>query len=206
MINVFIVDDHAVLVEGIYALLQQEPDIDVVGYASTGYNCLHFFSSEKADIVLLDISLPDISGLDLCKQLLVSQPEIKVLALTTYGQTTYVKKMMEAGASGYLLKNSGRTEIVAAIREVANGMTYLSFEVAQLMKAATRQEQQFPVLTRREKEILKSISEGNTNAQTAERFYISIDTVDTHRKNLYAKLQVSNTAQLIRRAMELGLL
>ncbi|KYP16283.1 response regulator transcription factor [Flavihumibacter sp. CACIAM 22H1] len=205
MIKIFIVDDHAVLVEGIYALLQQEPDMEVVGHAGTGQRCLQFFLSGQADLVLLDINLPDISGLDLCKQLLLARPAVKILALTTHGQMSFVKKMMEAGACGYLLKNSGKKEMVTAIREVAAGMHYLSFEVAQLMKTATRQEQQYPLLTRREKEILKSVCEGFTNAQTAERFHLSIDTIDTHRKNLYAKLQVNNTAQLMRRALELGL-
>ena len=115
MIRVYIVDDHAVVVEGIYSLLQTEPGITIAGYAHTADNCLQFFTYNTADVILMDISLPDMNGVDLCKLIKRKYPGIMVLALSTFNQGTYIRKMMESGASGYLLKNAAKSEIIEAI-------------------------------------------------------------------------------------------
>ena len=125
-----------------------------------------------------------------------------VIALSTFNQGTYIKKMMQAGASGYLLKNTGKIELLEAIKTAAEGKIYLSFEVGKAMQLNKNLTSEYPLLTKREKEILKFISEGFTNIQIAGKLFISIDTVDTHRKNLHNKLNVKNTATLIRVAIE----
>ena len=206
MTKVYIVDDHSVVIEGIYSLLQKEKDFEVVGYASNAENCLQYFMHHSADVILMDISLPDMNGVDLCKQIKKKYPGIMVLALTTFNQGTYIRKMMESGASGYLLKNAGKQEIVEAIRIVTKGKTYLSFDAGQSLKTDTQQQSSIPPLTKREKEVLSHIAEGLTNAQISEKLFISVDTVDTHRKNLHTKLNVKNTAMLIRFAVENSLL
>ncbi|RYZ46099.1 MAG: response regulator transcription factor [Sphingobacteriales bacterium] len=206
MIRVYIVDDHTVLIEGIYSLLQNEKGIEMAGYATSGTNCLDFFSKHTADVILMDISLPDVNGIDLCKQVKRNWPGVMVLALSTFNQGTYVRKMLEAGASGYLLKNSGKQEIIEAIKLVSKGKTYFSFDAGQALKSATRLQNAIPPLTKREKEVLVLIAEGLTNNQIATKLFISIDTVDSHRKNLHSKLNVKNTAQLIRFALESNLI
>lgn len=206
MIKVYIVDDHAVVIEGIYSLLQKQSSIEVVGYASNGANCLNYFTQHTADVILMDISLPDINGVDLCKLVKKNYPGIMVLALSTFNQGTYVRKMMESGASGYLLKNAGKQEIVEAIEIVTKGKTYFSIDAQEALKSDTQQKNAIPPLTKREKEILVHIVDGLTNMQISEKLFISIDTVDTHRKNLHNKLNVKNTAMLVRFAIENNLL
>jgi DNA-binding NarL/FixJ family response regulator len=206
MTKVYIVDDHSVVVEGIYSLLQKEKDIEVVGYASDADNCLQYFINHTADIILMDISLPGMNGVDLCRIIKKTYPGIMVVALSTFNQGTYIRKMMENGASGYLLKNAGRKEIIEAIQLVTKGGTYISFDAGQALKLANDQRNTIPPLTKREKEVLANIAEGLTNSQISEKLFISIDTVESHRKNLHAKLNVKNTAMLIRFAVENHLL
>ena len=206
MTTLFIVDDHAVVIEGIYSLLRNEQDLKLLGHASTGNGCLEYLSTHQPDIILLDISLPDTSGIDLCKAIKRLYPGIYVLALTTFNQGTYVRKMMESGASGYLLKNAGKKEIIEAIRMVMKGKIYLSFEAGHALKSTQPEDGSIPPLTKREKEVLIQIADGLTNNQIAEKLFISIDTVDSHRRNLHTKLNVRNTAMLIRRAIECNLL
>ena len=205
-IRVYIVDDHAVVVEGIYALLQKEPELEICGHAHNAENCLQYFIMGSADVVLLDISLPDMNGVELCKVIKTKCPPVMVLALSTFNQGTYIRKMMENGASGYLLKNAGKKEIIEAIKIVASGKTYLSYDAGQILKSDTQRKNTIPSLTKREKEILFLIVDGLTNPQIAEKLFISIDTVDSHRKNLHFKLNVNNTAQLVRFAVENSLL
>jgi DNA-binding NarL/FixJ family response regulator len=206
MIKVYIVDDHSVVIEGIKSVLQNDEFIEIVGFASTAERCLHFFEFHTANVILMDISLPDIDGIELCKLITQKQPQIKVLALSTFEQGTYVRKMMESGANGYLLKNSSKQEIVEAIKTVNSGGTYLCFEAGRALKQANEEQNKLPSLTKREKEVLIKISEGFTNAQISEMLFISIDTVDSHRKNLHSKLNVKNTAMLIKFAIENNML
>lgn len=206
MTKVFIVDDHSIVVEGISSLLQREKDIEMTGSAANAINCLQYFTNHTADIILMDISLPDMNGVDLCREIKKNYPGIMVLALSTFNQGTYVRKMLESGASGYLLKNANRHEIIAAIKKVTTGKTYLSPEASQALKSETQKLQAIPHLTKREKEVLQLIGEGFTNLQIAEQLFISVDTVESHRKNLHTKLNVKNTATLIRYAAENNLM
>jgi DNA-binding NarL/FixJ family response regulator len=206
MIRVFIVDDHNLVIEGIASLLENDSEIDVIGSANTGQDCLDFFKGNTTDLVLLDINLPDISGLDLCKILKTKYPNLKIIALSTLNQSTYINKMMAYGADGYLLKNVGRTELSEAILNVMAGQKVLSEEVAKIVKISKERLEALPILTKRETEILKLVAEGLTNQQIGEKLFISIDTVDSHRKNLHTKLGVNNTALLVRFALENGVI
>ncbi len=206
MIKVYIVDDHSVVIEGIYSLLKNEKAIEITGYAINAQNCLTYFINNTADVILMDISLPDMSGIDLCKVIKKNYPGIMIIALSTFNQGSYIKKMMESGASGYLLKNTVKDEIIEAIKTVANGSIYLSFETGKELQAATQENNNLPLLTKREKEILSLIANGLTNLQIAQALFLSVDTINTHRKSLHSKLQVKNTAMLIRYAAEHKLL
>ena len=201
LIRVFIVDDHPLVQEGMRSLLDNEKGIEICGYAMTAQSCLGFFINNSADVILMDINLPDMSGLDLCKEIKTKYPGVMVLGLSTFNQGSYVTKMMENGASGYVLKNADKEELLEAIRDVNKGKTYLSFEAGQALRK-TKESFQIPIITRREKEILALIAEGLTNPEIATKLFVSSFTVDSHRKNLLAKLNVKNTASLVKFAME----
>ncbi|MBA4166350.1 MAG: response regulator transcription factor [Chitinophagaceae bacterium] len=207
MIRVFIVDDHPVVIEGIHSLLNSEKDIEWVGQAMNAPSCLGFFVNNTADVVLMDISMPGMDGVELCGIMKEKYPEVFILGLSTFNQGIYIKKMMENGASGYILKNSSKEELVKAINAVNDGSIYFSGEVGQALEEYRRYSKpELPLLTSREKEILGLIAEGYTNPQIAERIFLSPFTVDSHRKNILAKLNVKNTAMLIRLAVENKLL
>ena len=200
-IRVFVVDDHPLVHEGMRSLLGNEKGIELCGYAMTAQSCLGYFVHNSADVVLMDINLPDMNGIDLCKELKTKYPGIMVLALSTFNQGSYVTKMMENGASGYVVKNADKKELLDAIREVSRGKTYLSFEAGQALRK-NNESAQIPAITRREKEILGLIAEGFTNPEIANKLFVSPTTVDSHRKNLLAKLNVKNTASLVKFAMD----
>ena len=187
--------------EGMRSLLGNEKGIEICGYAMTAQSCLGFFVHNSADVILMDINLPDMNGIDLCKEIKTKYPGIMVLALSTFNQGSYVTKMMENGASGYVVKNADKKELLEAIHEVSKGKTYLSFEAGQAMRK-NNESAQIPAITRREKEILALIAEGFTNPEIANKLFVSSSTVDSHRKNLLAKLNVKNTASLIKFAMD----
>lgn len=199
MTRIFIVDDHPMVIEGLQSMLQDLPDIEVAGHAMNAASCLGFFIKNSADIVLLDINLPDQSGISVCKELLRKRPGLKVIALTNFDQLTYLVNMKEAGAKGYLLKNSSLAEIEKAIRAVTEGSEYW---LGQNSVRKSINEHNQPLLTRREIEVLKLIAEGLTNQEIADKLFVSISTVDSHRKNLISKLQAKNTAALVRTALE----
>jgi DNA-binding NarL/FixJ family response regulator len=203
MIRVFIVDDHPVVIEGIHSLLKNEKDIEWAGQAMNAQSCLGFFVNNTADVVLMDISMPGMDGVELCALMKDKYPGIMILGLSSFNQGLYIKKMMENGASGYILKNSSKDELIKAIHAVYSGNIFFSGEVGQALEEYQRSSKnELPVLTAREKEILALIAEGYTNPQIAEKIFLSQFTVDSHRKNLLAKLDVKNTASLIRLAVE----
>ncbi len=206
MIRIFIVDDHPVVIEGIHALLQHEKDITWMGQAMNAPSCLGFFVNSTADVVLMDISMPGMDGVELCGLMKEKYPGIFILGLSTFNQGIYIKKMLENGASGYILKNSSKEELIKAIHSVYEGSIFINGEVAESLKEYKRTTKiELPALTSREKEILALIAEGYTNPQIAEKIFLSPFTIDSHRKNLLAKLGVKNTATLIKLAVERNL-
>ena len=201
--KIFIVDDHYMVIEGIRSLLQQEAAVEWLGHATNAASCLAFLQKEQPDIILMDINLPDRSGIDLCKAVKEKWPSVFVIGLSTFSQFSFISKIMNNGASGYLLKNATQTEIMEAIHVVMKGKLYLSDEAAQSLNQPVSQA---ITLTSREKEVLGLIAEGLTNNEIAQKLYISITTVDTHRKNLLSKFDCRNVASLVRKASQLHFL
>jgi DNA-binding NarL/FixJ family response regulator len=203
MIRLFIVDDHPVVIEGIHAILQHENDFQWAGQAMNAQSCLGFFLNHTADVVLMDIHLPDMNGVELCAIMKEKHPEVIILGLSTSNQGIDIKKMVENGASGYILKNASKEEMVRAIHAVSEGHLFFSGEVGLALKEFQRTSSaSLPVLSKREKEILLLITEGLTNAEIAGKLFVSHFTAETHRKNLLAKLNVKNTASLVRIAIQ----
>ncbi|MBN8833431.1 MAG: DNA-binding response regulator [Niastella sp. SCN 39-18] len=196
-IKVFVVDDHYMVIEGIRSLLQNENDIEWMGHATNAVSCLAFLKQQLPDIILMDVNLPDVSGIELCKQVRQLYPSVFVLGLSTFNQQPIIRNMLENGASGYVLKNATKEELLEAAKAVMAGKSYLSFDVALSLR---KTDDELPIITRREKEILLLIADGLTNAEMAAKLFISIPTVNTHRKSLLNKFNVNNTASLIKLA------
>jgi len=204
-IRVFLVDDHYMVIEGIRSLLQNEKDIELMGHASNAASCLAFLKQQQPDIILMDINLPDKSGIDLCKEVKDTYPAVLILGLSTFNQQSFIEKMIQNGASGYVLKNATQQELMDAILTVIKGKQYLSFDAALTLRKPDK-ESNIPVITRREKEILELIADGLTNIEIGKKLFISASTVDTHRKNLLYKFEAKNTASLIRIAAQLHII
>ena len=200
MQKILIVDDHPIVVEGLKMVLT-EYECQI---ASTGNECLEILRSFNPDVILLDINLPDVSGINLCKTILDRNKRIKILAISSYNQRSWVTKMMENGAKGYVLKNATDEEIKVAIQDVMEGKEHFSPEIAEMINKKQNQEETF--LTRREIEILRLIADGDTNVVIADKLCVSPLTVDSHRKNLIMKLDAKNTASLIKIALTKGLI
>ncbi|GAA4406542.1 response regulator transcription factor [Nibrella viscosa] len=199
--RILIVDDHPMVIEGIKALLQQAEEITVAGTVTDAFTALTFLKSNEVDVVLLDINLPDLSGIELCGKLKREFPRLKVLGMSTFKERSYITRMIEQGASGYVLKNVSREELIQAIGQVCAGQMYLDAEVSQVLVASPL-PRPIPILTSREKEVLAWIAEGWTNNQIADKLFVSPLTVDSHRKNLLAKFGVKNTAALVKIAVQ----
>jgi len=201
--GIFIVDDHYLVIEGIRALLQNEKTIDWMGHATNAVSCLDFLKLQQPDIILMDVNLPDKSGTDLCKEVKQLYPAVLVLGLSTFNQQLIIRNMVDNGASGYVLKNATKEELLEAIHAVLKGETYFSAEAADALKGSDAAR---PLITRREKEVLQLIAEGLTNAEIAEKLFISVPTVNTHRKSILEKFEVKNTATLIGKATKMGMI
>lgn len=205
--SLLIVDDHPMVIAGLQQLLSGIDFVTVKASATSAIDAMTQLKSTPIDIVLLDINLPDINGIDLCKKIKTTFPGIKIVGLSTFSERSYILRMIDNGASGYLIKSASVEEIEKALRTVLDGNLYLSLSMEHMLKpASSLQVGALPALTRREKEVLQLIADGKTNAQIAQELFISPLTVDSHRKNLLTKLDVHNTAGLIRLAIEQHLL
>jgi DNA-binding NarL/FixJ family response regulator len=200
MIRVFIIDDHQMIIEGIRTLLRDEADIEWMGSAKFPDDLMESLKRAQPDILLMDISLPQRSGLDLCREVKTKYPAIHIIGLSTSNQASVIRKMLGNGASGYLLKDASKQEIITALKEVKAGKSHVNFSVAEVLKQTSRNDQ-LPMLTKREKEVLELISEGMTNQEIATRLFLNINTVDSHRKNMLTKFNAKNTAALIKIAV-----
>ena len=198
-IKLLIVDDHRILVEGLNKLFDNSDTVDVIGVAYSGKECRNALRKELPDVILLDINLPDVSGIDLCKEIKTENPEIKIVALSSFNEYTIVRRMIENGASGYVVKNAMPEEIILSVETVAYNEIFLCEEIDLLMHNRSNN----PIwLTPREKELLKYIVEGLTNHEIAEKMYLGVETINSYRKNLLIKLGAKNTAVLVRMALE----
>ncbi|GAA0560925.1 response regulator [Chitinophaga japonensis] len=203
-VSLLIVDDHPVVVAGIQSLLQEAPGIRVAGCCTDGQAARAFLEREHADILLLDIQLPDINGLELCLELRTRYPHLRILALSNYNEKSMISKMLEHGASGYLLKNASTQELQEAIAAAMQDRLFFSSDVAKKMLEAPGKAP-VPYLTRREKEILRLIMDGHTSNAIADILCISQLTVETHRRNIIRKFDAPSMGVVIKLAMEHGL-
>ncbi|MFV0390864.1 MAG: response regulator [Paludibacteraceae bacterium] len=199
MIQVAITDDHPLLVEGFKHLINSSGVAETVWTAPTAAECTRMLNNCLPDVLLLDINLPDGSGIDICKNIKSRWPSLPVLALTGFGEYSIVKRMLDNGANGYLLKNSMAEEIIAGIEAVVDGEQFLCHEIDVLVNKRTTQH---VTLTQRESEILRLIIDGHTNAEIADKLFLSVETVNSYRKNLLIKLNARNTAVMVRMAIE----
>jgi len=187
-------------------VIERLEDHQIAGTAGNAIDAIDWLKKVQVDVLLLDINLPDINGIDLCKKVRSEFPSIKVLGISTFSERSYISRMIQNGAHGYLIKSASQEEIAEAIASVMEGKLYMSLNMEHLLRPiSVVAADGLPELTKREKEILQHIAEGLTNSQIAAKLFISPSTVDTHRKNMLTKMQVNNTAALIRLAVENGL-
>jgi DNA-binding NarL/FixJ family response regulator len=208
-VHIVLADDHRILREGLRNLLNSQPDLEVVGEAANGREAIHLAGRLSPQLVLMDISMPDINGIEATRRIATDFPDTKVIALSVHADKHHVDGMMRAGASAYLMKNCAFDELILAIRSVLQGKTYLSPEVAGMLVDGylyTRTGARGSAsLTLREREILRHIAEGLSTRDIASRLGVSVKTVETHRRQLMDKLRIHSVAELTKYAIREGL-
>jgi len=208
-VRVLIVDDHAVVRSGLKLVLQAGEGIEPVGEAGTARDAIFEARALEPDVILLDVVMPDQSGLEIIPQLLHENPQAKVLVLSMQDDPRYVREAFDAGASGYVLKEAADSEVVAAVREVAGGGHYVDPELGARLVAAESEERRRAhedPLSEREGEVLRLLALGHTNQEIARQLFISVRTAETHRAHIMQKLRLSSRAELVRYALDHGLL
>jgi len=198
-IKVLIVDDHPMVLEGMRSMLLQISFVETAGTAANAYEAMELIKLSLPQIVITDINMPEISGIELALKIKNEFPQVKVIAMSTFKERSYISQMIQHGASGYLVKSASKEEIEEAILSVYEGKLYMSLDI-NLSSSDKQEINNAPVLSSREKEVLQLIADGFTNPQIATQLFISLHTVDSHRKNLLTKFGVNNTAGLIRMA------
>ncbi len=212
MIKILIADDHRLVIDGLLLMLREAEDMECVGEAADGREALVLLAKKTADVLLLDINMPEMDGLECCRIVKERHPKVKVLVLSMMRELSLIKAMLKQGASGFLLKNAGKEEVLDAIRTVAEGKQAFSTDVLESLmnsfsnKPAKSSASPFPTVSRREKQILQLIVDEKTTSEIAESLFISFGTVETHRRNLLLKLNARNTAGLVKSALEYDLL
>ena len=210
--RLLIVDDHQMLLDGIRALLQDVPNFQIVAEAHNGNQALEELKKTPVDIVVTDISMPDMNGIELTQKIKSEYPEIKVLTLSMFSEKQTIREMVDAGVSGYILKNTGKEELVGALTKIAAGGIYFGDEVTnEMMRMMSDNDREHEkkiavTLTFREKEILKLIAKEYSNVQIAAELFISERTVETHRKNIFRKTNTKSIVGLIKYAYEYNLI
>lgn len=215
-IRILLADDHAVLRAGLRVLLNSEPDITVVGEAGDGAETMDAIAQHQPDIVVLDLMMPKVKGLDIIEQIAETYPQTRILVLTMHADTQYIRHVVKAGGAGYVLKSSADTELIKAIRIVASGSSYLTPEATQVLMSDYREQEEQPVpsakqsglslLSDREHEVLVMTALGYSSREIGELLFISPKSVDTYRQRLMEKLQLENRAELVQYALKNGLL
>jgi len=209
-IKVAIADDHQLVLDGLQLIVSQDDRFELVGTASDGQSAVDLVATKDIDVLLLDINMPVMNGIDAMKHIGKSNPETAVLGLSMLDDTVVIKQLIKYGAKGFLLKNSGKEKIIEAIDELHHGRKFFDKEIiSKLLENDSRSSvgtSLFPKLSRREKEILQLVIQEHTTQEMADKLFISFGTVETHRRNIINKLGVRNTAGMVRVAFEYQLL
>jgi len=202
MIDVAIVDDHQIVIDGLEKIIVESGIARLTGKSYNAAGCWKMLNAEQPDVLMLDIGLPDGSGMDLCPQIKAKYPEVNILMLTSYAEYSIISHVLNNGASGYILKSAMPEEIIEGICAVASGKQFLCEEVDILLKQGNRNNIE---LTRREYELLRLIAQGYTNAEIADKMFLGYETIRSYRKNLLLKLDAHNTAELTKIALDMKL-
>lgn len=216
MARLILTDDHQLILDGLRSIISNEADLEIIAEANDGASAMQLCLALNPDLILMDIDMPVMNGLEATQQIKRKNPERKIIILTMHDEPALIKRIMEIGADGYLLKNSDQNELVNAIRKVLSGEKYFSEAVLNALSSGDAQATEFSIrptdavlmsqLTEREIEILRLISDGLSNKEIGDKLFISHRTVDTHRTNLMKKLDVHNIAGLIRFSIRNGLI
>ena len=210
-IRILLVDDHQMMRDGLRSILDLEDDLDVVGEAGNGYEALELARTRRPDVIVMDIGMKDLNGIEATRQIMAHNSRAKVIALSTHSSEPYVISMLEAGASGYVIKDAAVDEMRRAIRVVADGSHYLSPEIAgtvvtsRLRTPAAESASTSAALAPRERQILQLLAEGHTSSEIARQLHIATTTVDSHRRNIMKKLDLHSVAELTKYAIREGL-
>jgi len=210
-IRILLADDHQIMREGLKSLLEKQLDIEVIGQADNGRSAIRLATELCPDVVVMDVAMPDLNGIEATREILGRQPETKVLALSMHNERKFVARMLQAGASGYMLKDCAFKELVNAVRTVADDRKYLDPSIASIVIdeyvniSKSNEVQEGPKLSPRERETLQLIAEGKSSKEIANILHISIKTVQTHHQHIMRKLNVNNIADLIKYALREGI-
>ena len=210
-IKILIADDHKITRQGLRSLLENESDMEVAAEAEEGRSAVRLAGEIKPDVIIMDVSMPDLNGMEATRQIVRRLPSVKVVALSMHSDNMFVTEMLKSGVSGYLLKDCAFEELASAIRSVMDGKTYLSPSISgtiingYLNRISNPQADDSEILSDREREILQMIAEGKTTKQIALKLHISIKTVETHRRKIMIKLDMFNVAELTKYAIRKGL-
>ncbi len=209
--KVLLVDDHKVVRQGLKALFANEPDLEIVGEADDGREALALVPELQPDVILMDISMPGLNGIEATRQIIQAYPDVKVIVLSMHANEEYVFQVLRAGASGYVLKQSDSLEVLTAIRAALSGGSFLSPPISRTViddyvrrAEARRRDSDLDILTAREREVLQLLAEGLSNREIAAQLNISVKTVETHRSNMMSKLDVSSKTELVKYALRKG--
>ena len=209
-INLGIIDDHLVVIDGLKSMLEKQGGFHILIATQQHKELEEFLQNSNLDVLLMDIQMPGINGIDLCRQLLKIKPGLRIIAFSSFDDSAYVKQLFRLGAKGYLLKNSDKETIIQAVHAVMEGENFIDETIKNILlqESITGQRRSiFEVpLTKREKEILKMIAEGLSSQEIADKLFLSLRTIDTHRFNINQKLDVKNTAGLVKEAIRRGLI
>lgn len=200
-ISVIIVDDHPIVLQGFSNILQNEENIDLLRAFTSVTEGMTYLEQHEVDVILLDINMPDINGIEACGMINKRYPRVKVIAISNNNEHSIIQRMLQSGASGYILKNASADELIQCIWDAEAGATALSKDIQQIIHNA--QTKSLPKITRRESEILRLLAQGRTTPEIADIMFVSPLTIETHRRNLIQKFKVNNVAALIHKATEL---
>jgi two-component system response regulator NreC len=209
-IKIILADDHTILRQGLSRAFEQESDIKVIGEASDGHSAVDLVRELSPDVVVMDIGMPDLNGIEATRKIVKDQPQVKVVGLSMHSSDKYVREMFKAGAAGFLLKNCPFEELAEAVRTVAGGKTYVTSSIGDMIVKEyagkpDKEKSVFTILSQREREVLQLLAEGKTTKQIAKRLHISPKTVEAHRLRIMERLNIDNVAQLTKYAIQEGL-